>query len=156
MVEGNKKDEEISKQDLLNLLKERLNPQTQKTAAAQQPFSNQDQPELVTVQSFEYTVPPPLTPFQEKRVLAQMMMKLHKSIIILCLMLFIIPTITALVALIDPIIAICVPMISIIYPAWLYAQSNKAQEYLSRKYNLQPFTLFRKNNQQNQRGVDFI
>ncbi len=150
MVEGNKKNDEITKQDLLNLLKESMNPSTppsQETTAAATPPSFMNpagSPQTTT------------TSTQEKRVIAQMMMKLHKNIIILCLMLFAIPVTTALISLIDPIIAICVPMIAIIYPAWLYTQSNKAQDYLSRKYNLQPFPAIRKQVPQKQRESDFI
>jgi hypothetical protein len=114
------------------------------------PFPPQNQMQQVPL--------PKLTPAQEKRVIAQQILKLHKSIMILCLICFIFLPIIVLVSMMDPMMGLIIAFVSIIYPAMLYSKSVKAQEYFSQKYNLKPFTLFKQPRRQppmNQQG-DFF
>jgi hypothetical protein len=163
MVEEKQKKAEITKEELLSFIKQTLQP-TDPQPQPQQPIPPYMPPMQQPIQPPFFINPMdsqqqntiPITSYQEKRVIAQAMMKLHKNIIILSLMLITIPLITAFVAVIDPIIAIAIPMISVIYPVWLYTQSNKNQMYLSHKYNLPPIMSLKRHNiiQNENRGID--
>lgn len=85
-----------------------------------------------------------LTQAQEKRIIADQMIKLHKNIMILGLMFFIIPIITIFVTMFDPIIAMMIVLVSIIYPALCFAKSIKMQEYLGNKYQLKTISFIKK------------
>lgn len=170
--ENKKKDKPVTRQDLEQILDKLLNKPEQQTTqnnavntGIQQPYSQYTpEDQMYIPQNQPQPAPqmrpplPKLTPQQEKRVIAQQVLKLHKSIIILCLICFIFPMIIALVAMMDPMMALVVAIFSIIYPALLYSKSVKAQEYLSQKYNLKPFTPFKQPRRQppiNQQGEFF-
>ncbi len=138
-----KKDESISKEELLAFIKASLQQNKNPQAS---PSTTQQSPQQIKVE--EKTMPssitnpqnrplqPQLTPEQEKLTIVKTIMKLHTNIMILCLLIFSIPFITLFTALIDVKIAIIIPMIAIIYPAWIYAHSKRMQNYLSNKYHV--------------------
>lgn len=135
---------ELTKEELLAIIKatiENKNPQTPQQTTQQTPVEQKTiPPPIINTQNIP---PQQTTPEPEKQIIAKTVMKLHNNIMILCLLIFTIPFITILIAIIDFSIAFIIPMIAIVYPAWLYAQSKKAQYYLSKKYNLKPFMFFK-------------
>ena len=136
-----KKDENFTKEELLAIIKSTLQKNSQTP-----PTTNQTPEQKTILPPFINTLnipPQQITPEGEKQKIAKTIMKLHSNIILLSLLLFTIPFITMLTALMDPKIALIIPMITIIYPAWLYAQSKKAQYYLSKKYHIKPFMFFK-------------
>lgn len=167
-----KEEKPLTKEDILALFNRMQNipsqtaanpPQARDPAAAipQQPPIIQT-PIEAPIQAPQQYPPQPqipqikLTPAQEKRIIAQEMLKLHKNIIILSIMFFILPFIAVFTAIINPTYAMIVILCGIIYPAFSFVKSTKMQDYLSIKYQLKPFTLIKKQPKRRDRGIDIF
>lgn len=161
--EPKKKEEEaLTKAELMDIIKQLMHsnqpapaPAPVQVAVAPIQTAPAQNTQNIMLQQTPMPAPQPLTPAQEKYVIATQMMKVHRNIILLSLMLMILPLITALASMMDPMYGFVVAIIGIVFPAWQFGQSIRMQSYLAQKYNLRPVLQIRPPTQNNDRGLMF-